>query len=44
MSQIHPPELHQNAYFEHYNRNVPHQWLDRYLIESIDEVQDIETP
>ena len=30
----------QNAYIERYNRTVQHEWLDQYIIESIDEAQD----
>jgi putative transposase len=30
----------QNAYVERYNRNVRNEWLDQYIIESIEEAQD----
>jgi putative transposase len=30
----------QNAYIERYNRTVRHEWLDQYIIESIEEAQD----
>jgi putative transposase len=33
----------QNAYVERYNRTVRHEWLDLYIFESIDEVQQIAT-
>ena len=29
----------QNAYIERYNRTVRHEWLDQYIIESIEEAQ-----
>ncbi len=29
----------QNAYIEQYNRTVRHEWLDRYIIENIEEAQ-----
>jgi putative transposase len=32
--------LTQNAYVERYNRTVRHEWLDQYIIESIEEAQD----
>ena len=28
------------AYIERYNRTVRHEWLDQYIIESIEEAQD----
>lgn len=30
----------QNAYIERYNRTVRHEWLDQYIIESIEEAQN----
>ena len=36
-----PPQ--QNAYLERYNRTVRHEWLDQYIIESIEEAQDFAT-
>ncbi len=30
----------QNAYIERYNRTVKHEWLDQYIIETIEEAQD----
>jgi putative transposase len=35
--------IQQNAYVERYNRTVRHEWLDLYIFESIDEVQQIST-
>ena len=32
-----------NAYIERYNRTVRHEWLDQYIIESIEEAQDFAT-
>jgi putative transposase len=37
---IQPGQPQQNAYIERYNRTVRHEWLDQYIIESIDEAQD----
>ncbi|SDE04088.1 Integrase core domain-containing protein [Paracoccus isoporae] len=43
------PDLHparkaqQNAYVERYNRTVRHEWLDLYIFETIEEVQEIAT-
>ena len=33
----------QNAYVERYNRTVRHEWLDLYIFETIEEVQQIAT-
>ena len=33
----------QNAYIERYNRTVRHEWLDQYIIETIEEAQDFAT-
>ncbi|MGO6938770.1 integrase core domain-containing protein, partial [Rhizobium johnstonii] len=33
----------QNAYVERYNRTVRHEWLDQYIIESIEEAQEFWT-
>jgi|GEM_PF-965718 len=33
---IQPGQPRQNAYIERYNRTVRHEWLDRYIIETID--------
>ena len=38
---IQPGKPQQNAYVERYNRTVRHEWLDLYIFESIDEVQQI---
>ena len=37
---IQPGQPQQNAYVERYNRTVRHEWLDQYIIESIEEAQD----
>ncbi len=38
-----PGQPQQNAYIERYNRTVRHEWLDQYIIESIEEAQDFAT-
>jgi len=43
MTYIQPGKLQQNAYIEGYNRTVRYDWLNQYLLESIDEVQDFAT-
>jgi putative transposase len=35
-----PGQLQQNAQIERYNRTVRHEWLDQYIIETIEEAQD----
>lgn len=40
---IAPRKPQQNAYVERYNRTVRHEWLDLYIFESIEEVQQIAT-
>ena len=40
---IQPGNLQQNAYIERYNRTVRYDWLNQYLFESIQEVQDYAT-
>ncbi len=40
---IQPGKPQQNAYVEHYNRTVRHEWLDQNIIESIEEAQDYAT-
>ena len=40
---IQPGQPQQNAYIERYNRTVRHEWLDQYIIESIEEAQDFAT-
>ena len=37
---IQPGQPQHNAYIERYNRTVRHEWLDQYIIESIDEAQN----
>ena len=34
------PGQPQNAYIERYNRTVRHEWLDQYIIETIEEALD----
>lgn len=41
LSHIQPGKLRQNAYVERYNRTVRHEWLDQYIIESIEEAQKV---
>ena len=43
MAYIQPGKPQQNAYVERYNRTVRHEWLDLYIFESIEEVQQIAT-
>ena len=40
VQHIQPGQPQQNAYIERYNRTVRHEWLDQYIIESIEEAQD----
>jgi len=40
IQDIQPGQPQQNAYVERYNRTVRHEWLDQYIIESIEEAQD----
>ena len=40
---IQPGKPQQNAYIERYNRTVRHEWLDQYIIETIEEAQDFAT-
>ncbi len=40
IQHIQPGKPHQNAYVERYNRTVRHEWLDQYIIDSIEEAQD----
>ena len=37
---IQPGQPRQNACIERYNRTVRHEWLDQYIIESVEEAQD----
>ena len=39
IQHIQPGKPQQNAYVERYNRTVRHEWLDQYIIESIEEAQ-----
>ena len=43
IQHIQPGQPQQNAYIERYNRTVRHEWLDQYIIESIDEAQEHST-
>ena len=40
IQHIQPGQLQQNVYVERYNRTVRPEWLDQYIIESIEEAQD----
>jgi len=40
IQHIQPGQPQQNACIERYNRTVRHEWLDQYIIESIEEAQD----
>ena len=39
IQHIQPGQPQQNAYIERYNRTVRHEWLDQYIIKSIEEAQ-----
>ena len=39
LQYIQPGKPQQNAYIERYNRIVRHEWLDQYIIETIEEAQ-----
>ncbi len=43
LCHIQPGKPQQNAYVERYNRTVRHEWLDQYIIESIEEAQEFAT-
>ena len=43
LTYIQPGKPQQNAYVERYNRTVRHEWLDLYIFETIEEVQQIAT-
>lgn len=43
IQHIQPGQPQQNAYIERYNRTVRHEWLDQYIIETIEEAQDCAT-
>ena len=40
IQHIQPGQPQRNAYIERYNRTVRHEWLNQYIIESIEEAQD----
>ena len=40
IQHIQPGQPQQNAYVERCNRTVRHEWLDQYIIESIEEAQE----
>ena len=40
---IQPGKPQQNACVQRYNRTVPHDWLDLYTFDAIEEVQEIAT-
>ena len=43
LTHIQPGQPQQNAYIERYNRTVRHEWLDQYVINSIEEAQHFAT-
>jgi putative transposase len=43
LAHIQPGQPKQNAYIERYNRTVRHEWLDQYIINSIEEAQHFAT-
>jgi putative transposase len=43
LCHIQPGKPQQNAYVERYNRTVRHEWLDQYIIVSIEEAQQFAT-
>ena len=40
---IQPGKPQQNAYIERYNRTVRYDWLNQYLFESLEEIQEFAT-
>jgi putative transposase len=40
IQHIQPGQPQQNAYIERYNSTVRHEWLDQYIIDTIEEAQD----
>jgi putative transposase len=38
-----PGKPQQNGYVERYNRTVRYDWLNQYLFESLEEIQDFAT-
>lgn len=43
IEHIQPGQPQQNAYVERYNRTVRYEWLNQYLFDTLDEVQDFAT-
>ncbi|SHF88462.1 putative transposase [Loktanella atrilutea] len=43
LAHIPPGQPQQNAYIERYNRTIRHEWLDQYIINSIEEAQHFAT-
>ena len=43
IQDMQPGRPQQGAYIERHNRTVKHEWLDQYIIESIEEAQDYAT-
>lgn len=43
LADIQPGQPQQNAYIERYTRTVRHEWLDQYIINSIEEAQHFAT-
>lgn len=43
LTYIQPGKPQQNAHVERYNRTVRHEWLDLYILETVEEVQQIAT-
>ena len=43
LTYIQPGKPQQNPYVERYNRTVRHEWLDLYIFETIEEVQQVAT-
>ena len=43
IAHIQPGKPQQNAYIEHYNRTVRHEWLGCFMFDTIKEVQDYAT-
>lgn len=41
VNHIQPGKPRQNAYAERYNRTVRHEWLDLYIFDSVQKLQDI---
>lgn len=43
LTYIQPGKPQQNSYVERYNRTVRYAWLNLYLFESLEEIQDFAT-